>query len=778
METVRLNVASTATERSFAEFNGTGDTVVVDEGMFGAISVGRSDHDEFIADFEYVGANHIRWPGGTFAEEGGYDPETGEFHTEAEPGDVPGYSLDYPDLIHPDLAAQGAAGLSDILAYGVENGVSVSVILPTEPYMDDPAAAYDATLQFLEDLYVNGTYGPVPAEVTLDIGNERYDDPANNYGPVAKEMLHAVADFRDANPETDFDVGLQSMQTGADTRALVSVFTDPDLPVEEQNLLAEVDVVRHHALQQNLDDGSAHGSWDLETLRYYRIDPLVDAVVDAGGAEPDIDFSAWSVNSQDAQDGGAGLSAATNMLSSFTSMLELGADQASVWGLNVGTGNNTVLTYDGEDGARETTAAAETYRLMSESIVGMNLVENEALDNNRADPYQLYAFVDEDSAVIFASANEFEGDTYELTIDLDGFGDIALVEAVYVRTVDGTVDGAVVDPESTYEVLPVGAGNTITVTFNQPYEVVRLIVHENVAVDDGGDDTPVDDDPIVVIVPADDLTLSGNSNANDLTGDTGNDLLDGRGGDDTLTGLYGDDTLIGGGGADILDGGDGIDDLQGGGGNDQIDGGAGDDSIRAGSGTDTIYGGAGNDFVSASSGKDYVDGGAGDDLLKGGKDNDTILGGDGDDSLRGEDGNDLLIGGTGADEFTGGDGADTFRLDTLTEDAGDIITDFDPLNDVIELDGFEGDAIDIIMTDTDGGLQIVAGEAQVLLQGLTSDDLTTDSFVWGVDTPAVAAQDSGIGFLKSLFLDYTADEVDVPTEDDTTDNGDFFDMFF
>lgn len=776
METVTLNVASIATERSYAEFNGTGDTVVVDEGMFGAISVGRSDFDEFITDFEYVGANHIRWPGGTFAEEGGYDPETGEFHTHAEPGDEPGYSLDYPDLIHPDLAAQGAAGLSDVLAYGVENGVSVSVILPTDPYVDDPAAAYDATMQFLEDLYVNGTYGEVPADVTLDIGNERYEDPANNYGPVAKEMLHAVADFRDENPETDFDIGLQSMQTGADSRALVSVFTDPDLPADEQNLLAEVDVIRHHALQQNLDDSSAHGSWDLETIRYYRIDPLVDAVVDAGGVEPEIDFSAWSVNSEDAQDGGAGLSAASNMLSSFTSMLELGADQASVWGLNVGTNNDTVLTYDGEDGARETTAAAETYRLMSESIVGMNMVEDEALDNNRADPYQMYAFVDEDSAVIFASANEFEGESYELTIDLDGFGDIALVEAVYVRTEDGTPEGAVVDPESTYEVLPVGEGNTITVTFGQPYEVVRLIVHEDVPVDDGGDDTPIDDDPGDVIVPVVDENLTGTSSANDLTGGAGNDTLDGRGGNDTLTGLDGDDSLIGGGGADVLDGGNGIDDIRGGGGNDDILGGAGDDSIRAGSGSDSIDGGEGNDWISASSGNDYVDGGAGDDLLKGGKDDDTILGGEGDDTIRGENGDDLLIGGTGADEFTGGDGADTFRLDTLTEDAGDVITDFDPLNDLIELDGFEGESADIVMTDTDNGLQIVAGEAHVLLQGITSDDLTTDSFVWGGETTA-AAEDSGTSFLKSLFLDYTADDVEVPEEDDAADNGDLFDFF-
>ena len=776
METVTLNVASIATERSYAEFNGTGDTVVVDEGMFGAISVGRSDFDEFITDFEYVGANHIRWPGGTFAEEGGYDPETGEFHTHAEPGDEPGYSLDYPDLIHPDLAAQGAAGLSDVLAYGVENGVSVSVILPTDPYVDDPAAAYDATMQFLEDLYVNGTYGEVPADVTLDIGNERYEDPANNYGPVAKDMLHAVADFRDANPEVDFDIGLQSMQTGADSRALVSVFTDPDLPADEQNLLAEVDVIRHHALQQNLDDSNAHGSWDLETIRYFRIDPLVDAVVDAGGVEPEIDFSAWSVNSEDAQDGGAGLSAASNMLSSFTSMLELGADQASVWGLNVGTGNDTVLTYDGEDGARETTAAAETYRLMSESIVGMNMVEDEALDNNRADPYQMYAFVDEDSAVIFASANEFEGDSYELTIDLDGFGDIALVEAVYVRTEDGTPEGAVVDPESTYEVLPVGEGNTITITFGQPYEVVRLIVHEDLPVDDGGDDTPIDDDPGDVIVPVVDENLTGNSSANDLTGGAGNDTLDGRGGNDTLTGLDGNDNLIGGGGADVLDGGNGIDDLRGGGGNDDIIGGAGDDSIRAGSGRDSIDGGEGNDWISASSGNDYVDGGAGDDLLKGGKDNDTILGGEGDDTIRGENGDDLLIGGTGADEFTGGYGADTFRLDTLTEDAGDVITDFDPLNDLIELDGFDGEAVDIIMTDTDSGLQIVAGEAHVLLQGITSDDLSTDSFVWGGETMA-AAEDSGTSFLKSLFLNYTADDVDVPEEDDAADNGDLFDFF-
>jgi Ca2+-binding RTX toxin-like protein len=74
------------------------------------------------------------------------------------------------------------------------------------------------------------------------------------------------------------------------------------------------------------------------------------------------------------------------------------------------------------------------------------------------------------------------------------------------------------------------------------------------------------------------------------------------------------------------------------------------------------------------------------DGLTGGNTNDVLNGLGGDDTLLGQAGNDILIGGLGADTLTGGLGEDIFVYNT-EQDAGDIITDFMPGEDTIDLSG-------------------------------------------------------------------------------------------
>ncbi|AHE51937.1 calcium-binding protein [Sphingomonas sanxanigenens] len=80
-----------------------------------------------------------------------------------------------------------------------------------------------------------------------------------------------------------------------------------------------------------------------------------------------------------------------------------------------------------------------------------------------------------------------------------------------------------------------------------------------------------------VIGTAFDDVITGNSQANHLSGGLGNDLLDGGSAADTLDGGNGNDTLIGGGGTDVLGGGAGQDRLSGGLGADRLTGGTGFD---------------------------------------------------------------------------------------------------------------------------------------------------------------------------------------------------------
>jgi Ca2+-binding RTX toxin-like protein len=79
------------------------------------------------------------------------------------------------------------------------------------------------------------------------------------------------------------------------------------------------------------------------------------------------------------------------------------------------------------------------------------------------------------------------------------------------------------------------------------------------------------------------------------TGTKGADALTGTGEDDTLAGAGGNDTLTGLAGNDRLDGGNG---------NDRIEGGAGRDTILGGGGTDTIVGGLDADTMTGNGGKD------------------------------------------------------------------------------------------------------------------------------------------------------------------------------
>jgi len=98
----------------------------------------------------------------------------------------------------------------------------------------------------------------------------------------------------------------------------------------------------------------------------------------------------------------------------------------------------------------------------------------------------------------------------------------------------------------------------------------------------------------------DDLEGHGNSLANMVIGNGGDDRLYGEGGNDLLLDDAGDDMLDGGAGDDVLDGGAGNDTLLGGAGNDVFvhAAGGGDDVVQDSGGADAIRFGAG---IAASS---------------------------------------------------------------------------------------------------------------------------------------------------------------------------------
>ena len=107
----------------------------------------------------------------------------------------------------------------------------------------------------------------------------------------------------------------------------------------------------------------------------------------------------------------------------------------------------------------------------------------------------------------------------------------------------------------------------------------------------------------------------GDSKANDVDGENGEDVLAGKGGADDIEGGGNSDLIFGGSGDDNLEGDEGNDYIFGGSGNNEIDGGSGHDFIISGDGNDDIEGGSGNDVIFAGGGNNKVDGGDGTDTM-------------------------------------------------------------------------------------------------------------------------------------------------------------------
>ena len=139
-----------------------------------------------------------------------------------------------------------------------------------------------------------------------------------------------------------------------------------------------------------------------------------------------------------------------------------------------------------------------------------------------------------------------------------------------------------------------------------------------------------------------------------------------------------------------------------------------------------------DDRILGDSGANILRGLEGDDVIRGRGGNDMIEGGDGDDRLAGNFGKDTISSGDGFDIISGGPGADTFVF-ALNEDGRNVIRDFDPDKDDIELNllGFDlsirqvGDNVVIRHTD-DPPWVPVPGEDVSMLTVVLRDTLLSD----------------------------------------------------
>lgn len=159
-------------------------------------------------------------------------------------------------------------------------------------------------------------------------------------------------------------------------------------------------------------------------------------------------------------------------------------------------------------------------------------------------------------------------------------------------------------------------------------------------------------------------------------------------------------------------------------------------------------GGAGNDRLAGSRAPETLAGDDGADRLLGRGGADVLRGGAGNDRLYGGAGADTLSGGPGRDRLAGGAGADVFVFapgDTGTGGARDLILDFDPAADRIDLRAF-GNGLSYIGTAAFSG---TPGEVRFLTKAARlAADLDGDGLNdLAIDLPGVAFLSAGVFLL-------------------------------
>ena len=276
--------------------------------------------------------------------------------------------------------------------------------------------------------------------------------------------------------------------------------------------------------------------------------------------------------------------------------------------------------------------------------------------------------------------------------------------------------------------------------------------------------------PLLPGNPASDPDGSFGSIPNIVFGTRGNDMLVGTEDNDHIFAMEGNDQLDGGDGDDLLAGEAGNDSMTGGEGNDIfiLNDGSGSDTITdftpgedilelfaIGINFDDLSSEHTSDGLLVSWGENSVllegitadldaswfsfiltmddvgipamphidisiiEGTNDSDTLTGTADPDNIFGNGGNDLLSGGAGNDVLFGGEGSDTLTGGADADIFVVDATI--GNDVITDFDPDEDIIDMtaSGFAFD--DLSSNQTADGLLVSWEGGSLLLAGVSGD---------------------------------------------------------
>jgi Ca2+-binding RTX toxin-like protein len=658
-----------------------------------------SEGSDFTLASEQVGLSFLRYPGGTQTE-------------------------NYFDLANPDnpepVALVNNAGsstdvtpLSDFLSYAAEHGISTVIVLPTWRFFDQVTRRIDPQAEEIIKTFVmevlSGAYGDANIQA-FEIGNEWFNS-AYSWTPAEFASLQrSIAVWVDeARSDTDNtpSIWIQSSQQGArdfdangvsDNVEFLQAFSDEDL--------RSVDGLVDHFYQPTrsegvLDDQYLDNPWVAAT----RSDRLrEDGWVVDGPNALDIVTTEWNIRA-DRPGNITGLERGPMLLRLFTDMLQAGVDVAMIWTTQaLGSGSGSLF----EQGQNGMTPTGLLFQMMMNTLQGSRLMDPNGDGELSIDEMTfsttsvdnagyIYSFASDGKVIVYIASGVDE--EIEINADFSAFADSGYHLHGTLLGVRSGDDPLAVDADAQINALSAmvleGAqhGDGVLNFDLNPYEVIQL----EFSWDEGqvlrGDwYNPIDDE---------------------LLGTSGGDQIFGYGGDDNLRGFSGDD---------VIDGGVGRDDIRGGNGEDLIFAGRGRDTVAGGNGSDEVHLGIGTDLYKGGSS------GASNDRVYGNSGNDQIFSGSGNDELFGGQGRDTLAGGAGDDLLEGGLGFDTFRFRTDVNTGNDIIVDFTPGKDTLQIMGLTWD--DLSLSGSERGTTATWETGQVEIVGISTYDLSQDDFLF------------------------------------------------
>lgn len=702
--------------------SGTGTLVnrgdPIDAATLGVENLGWEFFSNFTHRYEAGGFEHIRWPGG-IPVEAGIDV-TGDGERDVVFDMTSDNLLDWRRWADDDDSLDGVPtgkareGFREMLAYANENAQSLSIILPTAPYVEaaieggslaDTLATARSDAAIFGARLVEGFFGPLDISLTLEIGTEYYatnawvnynGDPSDNRDGTSRttdidlpayfgEVFAAIVDGVEAgmgsvagpdrlNSDDDVNIAVQGARfhSGVDAHHFNGSMDDNrdfiDAMVRNGSI-DHVDAVIWHRYAHTYDV-IAKGLWLPSAGN--TLSDMMDEWDRATGKDLDLVAGWGSPTAQLVDSPEFGAVGLTNIMQLYSGLIEAGMDEGTVfaYGLNTtGTLADGTVSYIG----------GQLYEMMAESVVGKFLHgsfrDNTAPTVNgqlvQDGSVNQYVFEDDQEIVAYVFAKDIPGSQNIAIRFADKIASVEVTRLFDAGGLDDITSGHIgvvgeVVQENWHNVTTSGDASVLHLAFRNDYEVIRVTAQK---AETGITTTPVqsyDADP----------TSAGGTGASRVAQSPGvqvsevaSSMAASRGaaatgdpvtssGASIIMGTSSDDMLVGGAEEDFIDGGAGADVIQGLGGDDQLLGGVGADTIRGKGGTDEILGGGGADKLLSGAADDLLRGLGGSDMLKGGSGDDKLLGARGRDRLIGHGGDDTADGGVGHDVLVGGGGSD------------------------------------------------------------------------------------------------------------------------